>query len=184
MENFTQYSLNTNIEMTLFKRIWWDTLPVLCIINPLKCIQSLKFPDQHASYPKSRINNAQHWFVEWASNIDGNNLFGLCGNSCRLDRFTIFVGNLCEDISQDDLYEEFGSCGKIANVHVIHKPNYRYRTRKVFAFIKYNHEREAAEAIDQKVHWEHSWYIAYSCLIQYMFIEWFNSQRQDYSRML
>jgi RNA recognition motif-containing protein len=73
-----------------------------------------------------------------------------------LDRFSVFVGNLNEDISQNDLYEEFGGCGIIVNVHIIRKPYYRHRTKKVFAFIKYENERGATEAIDQKVYADHS----------------------------
>jgi RNA recognition motif-containing protein len=58
---------------------------------------------------------------------------------------------LSKDISQNDLYQEFGCCGKIINVHIIRKPYYRHHTRKVFAFIKYESEGGATEAIDQKV---------------------------------
>lgn len=83
--------------------------------------------------------------------MDTDNLYGICGNTCRLDKSSVFVGNLPQDTQQEELYGLFGSYGKVLNVHLIQKPYNRCSEKKVFAFIKYQHPFEAAQAIDQEV---------------------------------
>jgi RNA recognition motif-containing protein len=77
--------------------------------------------------------------------VMGGNIFGRC-----LDRSSVFIGNLHESTTEIDLRDEFRLYGKILNIHLIHKPT-RYRAKRVFAFIKYETEVDAARAIDHEV---------------------------------
>ena len=78
-------------------------------------------------------------------------MYGVCGTACRLDKHTIFVGNLPESINEEDLFVKFTRYGHILDIHLIRKPVYRHTFKKVFAFVKYQGERETAEAIDAEV---------------------------------
>lgn len=89
------------------------------------------------------------WFIEWAANLDAENPYGVCGSSYRLDKSSIFVGNLPEDTEEQELRNVFSSFGTIINVHIVRKPH--QTAKKVFAFIKYKHERDAADAIEHQV---------------------------------
>lgn len=95
--------------------------------------------------------SSQQWFVEWAAYLNNDNVYGVCGTACRLDKHTIFVGNLPESINEEDLFVKFTRYGHILDIHLIRKPVYRHTFRKVFAFVKYQGERETAEAIDAEV---------------------------------
>ncbi|KAI8365647.1 hypothetical protein EDC96DRAFT_187803 [Choanephora cucurbitarum] len=113
--------------------------------DAIKAYLTLRFSDF-----EQISRHQQRWFVEWASNMDTDNLYGICGNACRLDKSSVFVGNLPQDTQQEELYSLFGSYGKVLNVHLIQKPYNRCPEKKVFAFIKYQHPFEAAQAIDQE----------------------------------
>jgi RNA recognition motif-containing protein len=85
-----------------------------------------------------------------------NNMYGGNNNmmSRSLDKFSIFIGNLHESTTETELRDEFTVHGKICNIHLIRKPSSRQQQqqfRKVFAFIKYENETEAARAIDHEV---------------------------------
>ncbi|RCI04500.1 hypothetical protein CU098_003021, partial [Rhizopus stolonifer] len=112
--------------------------------DAIKAYLTLKFSDYQ------QINKHQRWFVEWASNMDTDNLYGICGNTCQLDKLSIFVGNLPESVTKEELHTIFGQHGSIIDLHLIQKPNYRHREKKVFAFIKYQHEKESSQAIDHQ----------------------------------
>ncbi|KAI7907186.1 uncharacterized protein BX663DRAFT_131085 [Cokeromyces recurvatus] len=115
--------------------------------DALKAYMTLKFSDHHSI---SKLIQQNQWFIEWASNLDDNNLHGVCGISCRLDKLCIFVGNLPESTSQHDLHKEFDKFGTITNIHLIRKPYHRPTIKKVFAFIKYKSEKEASDAIEHE----------------------------------
>ncbi|KAI9469813.1 MAG: hypothetical protein EXX96DRAFT_587522 [Benjaminiella poitrasii] len=115
--------------------------------DALKAYMTLKFSDHHYI---SKLIQQNQWFVEWASNLDDNNLHSVCGINSRLDKLSIFVGNLPESTNQNDLHEEFDKFGSITNIHLIRKPFHRYTMKKVFAFIKYKTEKEASNAIEHE----------------------------------
>ncbi|CEP12874.1 hypothetical protein [Parasitella parasitica] len=112
--------------------------------DAITAYMDLKFPKNNVLSERSY----QQWFVEWAAYLDGDNVYGVCGTSCRLDKHTVFVGNLPEAINEEDLFIRFTRYGHILDIHLIRKPVNRYAAKKVFAFIKYQGEKETAEAID------------------------------------
>lgn len=69
----------------------------------------------------------------------------------KIDRTSIFVGNLDEQVTETDLQEIFVQYGEIAHVHVVRKPGVGLDQKRVFAFIKYNSEKEASNAIENEV---------------------------------
>lgn len=110
---------------------------------------------QELKFPKNNILNErsyQQWFVEWAAYLNNENVYGVCGTSCRLDKHSIFIGNLPESINEEDLFIKFTRYGHILDIHLIRKPVNRYAYKKVFAFIKYQGEKETTEAIDAEVY--------------------------------
>ncbi|CAO3626579.1 unnamed protein product [Mucor hiemalis] len=96
--------------------------------------------------------NRYSWFVEWASNLDANSMYsggyGITSGSRYLDKLSIFVGNLHEYVTDEDVKEVFDQYGSITNIQVMRKPY--SRQKRVFAFIKYQNEREAASAIEHE----------------------------------
>lgn len=74
-------------------------------------------------------------------------------NSRVLDRFSIFVGNLPETITERELRDQFRLYGAIDHLQLIRKSTSSSRTspKKVFAFIRYGNEIDTARAIDQEV---------------------------------
>lgn len=108
--------------------------------------------------------NPQKWWVEWASNIETINTSQIARarplDPLKIDRTSIFVGNLDEQVTETDLQEIFVQYGKIAHVHVVRKPGVGLDQKRVFAFIKYNSEKEASNAIENEV-----WKKKHSCSI-------------------
>jgi RNA recognition motif-containing protein len=93
-------------------------------------------------------------------------IYGSVTSRC-LDKFSVFIGNLHESITDAELKQEFDPFGDILNIHVIRKP-YHYHHKRVFAFIKYQHEGEAAKAIDHEV--IIIIFIVSSCIINFLYI--------------
>ncbi|KAF1799486.1 hypothetical protein V8B55DRAFT_1579495 [Mucor lusitanicus] len=114
--------------------------------DAIKAYTELKFPKQNVLNERP----CQQWFVEWAAYLNNDNVYGICGTACRLDKHTIFIGNLPEAINEEDLFIKFTKYGHILDIHLIRKPVYRHSYKKVFAFVKYQGERETAEAIDSE----------------------------------
>ncbi|KAL9544976.1 hypothetical protein MBANPS3_007354 [Mucor bainieri] len=112
--------------------------------DAIKAYMEMKSPK------KSTLNERsyQQWFVEWAAYLNNDNVYGVCGTACRLDKHTIFIGNLPESINEEDLFIKFTKYGHILDIHLIRKPANRHTYKKVFAFVKYQGEKETAEAID------------------------------------
>jgi hypothetical protein len=109
---------------------------------------------QELKFPKNNILNElskQQWLVEWAAYLSNENVYGVCGTSCRLDKYSIFIGNLPESINEEDLFIKFTKYGHILDIHLIHKPVNRHFYKNVFAFIKYQGEKETTKAIDAEV---------------------------------
>ncbi|KAG2211950.1 hypothetical protein INT47_004637, partial [Mucor saturninus] len=99
--------------------------------------------DAIKSYLALKYNNANHWFVEWTSNVETSMYGGVYQYATRcLDRFSIFIGNLHESTSDADLSLKFKLYGTIVQTHVIRK-----NPRKVFAFIRFKEEEAALKAI-------------------------------------
>ncbi|KAI8088556.1 hypothetical protein BDF21DRAFT_460674 [Thamnidium elegans] len=97
------------------------------------------------------IKDQRHpWFVEWASNIDINNMYPLGHMMYRyLDKRSLFVGNLHVSTCEAELRDAFEKYGTVENVYVIHK-TYSQRAKRVFAFIRYNNESAATTAIEHE----------------------------------
>lgn len=108
--------------------------------------------------------NPQKWWVEWASNIETINTSQIARarplDPLKIDRTSIFVGNLDEQVTETDLQEIFVQYGEIAHVHVVRKPGVGLDQKRVFAFIKYNSEKEASNAIENEV-WKKNIHTAY-----------------------
>ncbi|KAL9118568.1 MAG: hypothetical protein Q9187_004887 [Circinaria calcarea] len=69
------------------------------------------------------------------------------------DRCCIFVGNLPSTVTQEQLAEVFGSCGRINGIEVISKPSPNVTTGlNVFAYIEFSHEEEALRAISHDLY--------------------------------
>ncbi|CAO3649650.1 unnamed protein product [Mucor fragilis] len=112
--------------------------------DAIKAYMELKFPKKNLLNERSR----QQWFVEWAAYLSSDNVYGVCGTACRLDKHAIFIGNLPESVNEEDLFIKFTTYGHILDIHLIRKPVFRNTYKKVFAFVKYQSEKETAEAID------------------------------------
>ncbi|KAI8391821.1 uncharacterized protein BYT42DRAFT_611005 [Radiomyces spectabilis] len=87
----------------------------------------------------------QRWCVEWASNLDLNSSDI---SAIKTDKSSIFVGNLSEAITDGEMYSRFGHYGSIVHLRVIRKPT--HGRKRVFAFVKYAKEEEAAAAVDNE----------------------------------
>ncbi|KAK4511219.1 UBX domain-containing protein 10 [Mucor velutinosus] len=114
--------------------------------DAIRAYTKLKFPQKNIMNERSH----QQWFVEWAAYLNNDNVYGVCGTTCRLDKHTIFIGNLPESINEEDLFIKFTKYGHILDIHLIRKPVYRHTYKKVFAFLKYQGEKETKEAIDSE----------------------------------
>ncbi|KAG1141369.1 hypothetical protein G6F37_001732 [Rhizopus arrhizus] len=88
------------------------------------------------------------WLVHWTSNVDMNNMSNMINEQRFIDKCCLFVGNLSESTSEEELNELFGQYGIIIYIRVIRK--YRENEKKVFAFIKYQSESEANTAIQHQ----------------------------------
>lgn len=89
------------------------------------------------------------WLVHWTSNVDMNNMSNMINEQRFIDKCCLFVGNLSESTSEEELNELFGQYGIIIYIRVIRK--HRENEKKVFAFIKYQSESEANTAIQHQV---------------------------------
>lgn len=81
--------------------------------------------------------------------MDMNNISNMINEQRFIDKCCLFVGNLPESTSEEELNELFGQYGVIIYIRVIRK--YRENEKKVFAFIKYQSEPEATTAIQHQV---------------------------------
>ncbi|KAI8991272.1 hypothetical protein BDF20DRAFT_997187 [Mycotypha africana] len=159
--------------------------------DAIKAFLTLKYADHLSFQLVTAANEEQQWFVEWASNLDASNLHGFYGGVAaahdaygsvysRLDKSSIFIGNLPDNLTEEQLRTKFEQYGSIKRIHIIRKPSYHSReqmrcsnsnnngsqnrsdysrkytnsvetsSNKVFAFIKYRNEQQASNAIDQE----------------------------------
>ncbi|KAI8140524.1 hypothetical protein BJV82DRAFT_659154 [Fennellomyces sp. T-0311] len=93
----------------------------------------------------------QKWWVEWASNLDtlsassnGSSLQSTF-QLTRADRTSVFVGNLFEQVTEDELRYRFSQYGKVVHLRIIRKLN--GPNPRVFAFIRYSNEAQAKDGI-------------------------------------
>lgn len=75
--------------------------------------------------------------------------YGTTSGNRYFDRYSIFVGNLPEAVTDEEVKEVFDQYGSTISVQVFRKP-YRHRKR-VFAFVKYQNDFEASNAIEREV---------------------------------
>ncbi|KAI9498544.1 hypothetical protein BDB00DRAFT_924870 [Zychaea mexicana] len=105
---------------------------------------------------KSFINLSkmtQKWWVEWASNLDTAvanvpvtrpSALALQSSRHLNDRKSIFIGNLLEEVTEDELKGRFKQYGSIEYARIIRKT---YPFKCTFAFIRYKEDSEANNAI-------------------------------------
>ncbi|KAG2221774.1 hypothetical protein INT45_003414 [Circinella minor] len=117
----------------------------------------------------SKMN--QKWCIEWASNLDttmgkhnaqvthstsdltignfngNNNDNNGRGRSFSQERVNIFIGNLFDDIIEENLKERFKKYGIILDLRIIRKT---IPFKRVFAFIRYKDYTEAKKAIQME----------------------------------
>ncbi|KAJ3163074.1 hypothetical protein HDU86_002243 [Geranomyces michiganensis] len=80
------------------------------------------------------------WVAEWAANLDRGNV--------DVDHTSIFIGQLNpSEITAEMLEERFGQYGQIISLQLVNRYPEGPGTRPAFAFIKYNDEEDAGEAV-------------------------------------
>jgi RNA recognition motif-containing protein len=93
--------------------------------------------------------------VEWAQNIEAEDVrHGRHENSyesgdivkVKFDKFSVFIGQLIDAITEEELHVHFSFHGTIENIDLIRKP------KGTFAFIFYTEEVSAARAVERENH--------------------------------
>ncbi|RCH89279.1 hypothetical protein CU097_006528 [Rhizopus azygosporus] len=130
------------------------------------------------AYSTLKNTEYQHpWLVHWSSNVDMNNISNMMTDQRFIDKHCIYVGNLNESVNEESLIQLFNQYGTIVHTRIIRK--YRGNDKHIFAFIKYQHESEAANAIQNgngRV-WNHSQ--LYVCYRKYSFIQTISIAQQS-----
>lgn len=83
------------------------------------------------------ITEGAEFNVEWAQNIDDH----LNPHVPKIDKLSIFVGQLSPNVTEDELKERFGAHGEISEILIKDRPN------STSAFITYKLEESAASAV-------------------------------------
>lgn len=99
------------------------------------------------------MTNSADFHVEWAQNIDDST-----AGVPRIDKFSIFVGQLSGDVTEKDLRDRFTTHGEIEYISIKAKPG------SSFAFITFKHEKSAAGAVAVE---NHSMFMSKTILVQY-----------------
>lgn len=87
------------------------------------------------------ITEDEEFSVEWAKNIDDTS-----NDAPKIDKLSIYVGQLASDITESDLRNHFSANGEIEEVTIKAKPN------SAFAFISFRLEEAAASAVARENH--------------------------------
>ena len=88
--------------------------------------------------------------VDWTQNIDKSNAPRNVNEpeqdslKVKFDKYSIFVGQLSLEVSEDQLSQRFERHGEILDLNLIK------RTNNTFAFIKFKRESSAAGAVERK----------------------------------
>lgn len=114
----------------------------------------------------ANLTNDANYEVKWAQNIDNGNSFRSTYTPVKrnqerrasFDRFSIFIGQLSQETTEDDLQERFSKHGKIESINLVHKDN------NVFAFIKFEEETGAARSVESE---NHSMFMKKTIHVQY-----------------
>ncbi|KAI8592238.1 hypothetical protein BDZ88DRAFT_504812 [Geranomyces variabilis] len=86
------------------------------------------------------LRTSYKWVAEWAANLDRGNV--------DVDHMSIFVGQLNQTETTTELLEEkFGQYGQIVSLQLVNRYPEGPGTRPAFAFIKYDDEEAASEAV-------------------------------------
>jgi RNA recognition motif-containing protein len=80
--------------------------------------------------------------VDWTQNIDENQIV----NERKIDKFSVFVGQLSSDVDEADLRKRFERHGKIERINIFRKE------KSSFAFIRFGTESGAAGAVERENH--------------------------------
>ena len=90
--------------------------------------------------------------VDWTQNIDKSNAPRNVNEpeqdslKVKFDKYSIFVGQLSLEVSEDQLSQRFERHGEILDLNLIK------RTNNTFAFIKFKRESSAAGAVERENH--------------------------------
>lgn len=97
----------------------------------------------------ANLSESKEFITEWAQNIDEiykKNEKTSVNKFPKFDKFSIFVGQLNNQTTEEDLKKRFETHGEIEEVIVIRKIN------SSFGFIKYKKESSAATAVERENH--------------------------------
>ncbi|KAI5965625.1 uncharacterized protein KGF55_000987 [Candida pseudojiufengensis] len=91
------------------------------------------------------------YHVDWAQNVDKRNTIKYRKNEdnepkAAFDKFSIFIGQLSSNVSENDLKERFERHGGIEHLHLVRKPD------NTFAFITFLDESSAARSVEVENH--------------------------------
>lgn len=109
-------------------------------------------------FPRCINTDVQDWSAEWAQNLEGPN-----DNRGTIDKQSIFVGQLDSEVTKERLIDRFSRHGTIIDCNLIirhpdpskmadHHTTHRNYS---FAFVKFEQEEAAAEAVEQEVSISH-----------------------------
>ncbi|KAK6454989.1 uncharacterized protein RJT20DRAFT_120636 [Scheffersomyces xylosifermentans] len=101
----------------------------------------------------ANITEAKTFNVEWTQNIEEEDeekdylrIRGKIDENVTFDKFSIFVGQLSSDVTQEDVESRFSRHGTIVTANLVKKGS------NTFAFIKYEDESSAAGAVERENH--------------------------------
>ncbi|KAG0348943.1 hypothetical protein BG004_003426 [Podila humilis] len=82
------------------------------------------------------------WAIEWAPNLSNQN------HNDHVDKDCIFIGQLDPEMATEEaLRERFSAYGEILNINLIRKNKYGEGNMSAFAFVEYDNEQSASNAI-------------------------------------
>lgn len=114
------------------------------IVNWVQNIDDTTNNDTKQKFTKKILNN---W--ENKENVFNNSFYennNINTNNITIDKKSIFVGQLSNNVTEKNLNERFSIHGKINNITLIIKPN------NIFAFIEFDTEESAASAFEKENH--------------------------------
>ncbi|KAG0262788.1 hypothetical protein BG011_009709 [Mortierella polycephala] len=114
------------------------------------------------------LRNDSRWAVEWAPNLSSRN---------QVEKESIFIGQLNPDVvTEAALRELFMGYGEIQYIHLIKRNKPGTNRPTAFAFIEFDNEQAAKDAID---HENNSMFLGTTIRVQYRETSEYRQQRQN-----
>ncbi|CCE72892.1 Piso0_000494 [Millerozyma farinosa CBS 7064] len=93
----------------------------------------------------ANLSESPSLHIEWTQNIESHGNFS-SDSKIKFDKFSIFVGQLSQSVTEEELIDRFKRHGDIVEVTIVKKPS------NTFGFIKYKDESSAAGAVERENH--------------------------------